>query len=72
MENNGEWKEVKSISDNYSFIAIAWILKPRGEFEDKINWSQLYGKLKKGQYRIAKEVYGDGEKKVLYAEFDIK
>ena len=69
---DGEWIQVKSINRDYAFNAIAWIIKPRGEFEDKVDWSKLYGELRKGHYRIVKEVYGDGNKKVLYAEFDIK
>lgn len=72
LEDNGKWKEVKSINDNYGFIAIGWIINENGEFEDKIEWSKLYGKLKKGNYRIVKEVYGDGNKLELYAEFTIK
>lgn len=72
LEENGEWKKVKSINDNYAFIAIAWVINARGEFEDNVDWSKLYGKLRKGHYRIVKEVYVDGNKKVLYAEFDIK
>ena len=72
LEDSGEWKQVKSINDKYVFNAIAWIIKPRGEFEDKVDWSKLYGNLKKGHYRIVKEVYGDGNKIELCAEFDIK
>ena len=72
LEENGEWKKVKSINNNYAFNAIAWVINPRGEFEDKVDWSKLYGELKKGHYRIVKEVYGEGNKKLLYAEFDIK
>lgn len=72
VEENGEWEKVKSINEEYGFIAIAWVIKPRGEFEDKIDWSKLYGELKKGNYRIVKEVYEKGEKIELYAEFSIK
>lgn len=72
LEDNGKWKEVKSINDNYGFIAIGWIINENGEFEDKIDWSKLYGKLKKGNYRIVKEVYGDENKLEIYAEFTIK
>ena len=57
LEASGEWKEVKSINDNYVFNLICWIIKPRGEFEDKVDWSKLYGNLKKGHYRIVKEIF---------------
>ena len=60
------------INDNYGFIAIGWILKPRGEFEDQIDWSKLYGELRKGNYRIVKEVYDNGNKIELCAEFTIE
>lgn len=72
LEDNGVWAKVKCINDDYVFNLIGWIIKPRGEFEDKIDWAKLYGKLKKGNYRIVKEVYGDGNKIELYAEFTIK
>ena len=72
LSDNGEWKEVRVISDNYGFISIGWILNPMGEFEDKIDWSKLYGKLRKGNYRIVKEVYYNGNKIGLYAEFTIE
>lgn len=71
-EENREWKEVKVINDQYGFIAIGWIIKPNGEFEDKIDWSNLYGQLKEGEYRIVKEVYCNGNKKELYAKFTIE
>ena len=71
-EENGEWKEVKVINDQYGFIAIGWIIKQNGEFEDKIDWSNLYGQLKEGEYRIVKEVYSNGNKKELYAKFTIE
>lgn len=71
-EEKGEWKEAKIINDEYSFIAIGWIIKPNGEFEDKIDWSNLYGELKEGNYRIVKEVYSNGNKKELYAKFTIE
>ena len=44
----------------------------KGEFKDKIDWSKLYGELKKGKYRIVKEVYDNGNKIELCAEFTIK
>lgn len=72
LKDNGQWESLKSINDDYVFIAIAWIIKPRGEFEDKIDWEKLYGELRIGHYRIVKEVYEDGNKKLIYAEFDIK
>lgn len=72
LENDGNWKKVKTINDKYGFIAIAWIINPQGEFEDKLEWSKLYGRLRKGHYRIVKEVYYNGNKIELYAEFDIK
>lgn len=72
LEDNGKWKEAKTINDNYGFIAIGWIINKNGEFEDKIDWSKLYGKLKKGNYRIVKEAYDNGNKIELYAEFTIK
>lgn len=72
LQEDGQWKELKIINDDYGFISIGWIINKNGEFEDKIDWSKLYGELKKGNYRIVKEVYENGNKIELHAEFIIK
>lgn len=73
---DGEWKKVDTIITNYAWTAIAYLIPENGERETKINWEWLYGKLPKGNYRIAKEIMdfrqsGDFDKRIFYAEFEI-
>ncbi len=55
-KENGKWRPVVPIIDNYGFIDIGYILKPNDDFETKINWKWLYGELETGEYRLIKEV----------------
>ncbi len=73
----GGWMPVKTVIDNYAWNAIAYLIPKDGEYETKINWEWLYGKLPKGNYRIAKEIMdfresGDFDKKIFYAYFEIE
>lgn len=73
---DGEWKTVDTIITNYAWNAIAYLIPENTEREIKINWEWLYGKLPKGNYRIAKEIMdfresGDFDKKIFYAYFEI-
>lgn len=55
-KENGKWRPVVPIIDNYGFIDIGYILKPNDDFETKINWKWLYGELETGEYRLIKDV----------------
>lgn len=73
---DGEWKPVDTVITNYGWNAIAYLIPENGEYETKINWEWLYGRLPKGNYRIAKEITdfretGDFDKKIHYAYFEI-
>ncbi|MBR6523218.1 MAG: hypothetical protein IKT39_01220 [Clostridia bacterium] len=73
---DGEWLPVAPIIDNYAWNAIAYLIPKNGEYEAKINWEWLYGKLPKGNYRLAKEITdfretGDFDKRIFYAYFEI-
>ena len=57
-KENGKWRGLEPIDENYVFDAIGLILKPYGETEEKIDWSQLYGELEKGEYRLVKNISG--------------
>lgn len=74
---NNEWKEVETLKiknipeDIATFNVIATIVKANSEYEEKLDWSKMYGELKEGKYRVVKEISSEDEKKYLYAEFNI-
>ena len=55
-KENGKWKPLTPIIDNYGFIAIGYVLKPNNNFETKIDWKELYGELEVGEYRLIKNI----------------
>lgn len=64
------WTRLKYIS-NFSWTEIAYKLDKNGQYEQKINWEQLYGKLKSGNYRLGKNVYDNGYIN-FYVQFTIE
>lgn len=50
------WKELKPRNENYIFNAIGYSLENNDTLELKIDWIDLYGKLKRGQYRLVKKI----------------
>ncbi len=70
-KENGEWKELEQINENFAFTDIAYIPKEDGTIEIEENWKDLYGELDTGEYRLVKELYGN-EKNYIYAEFTIE
>ena len=58
-EENGEWKEAQTINDNYSFTAEAYLTNGNSEVEIPIDWTDLYGTLENGKYRIVKRVFNN-------------
>ena len=73
----GGWIPVKTVIDNYAWNAVTYLIPENGEYETEINWEWLYGKLPKGNYRIAKEIMdfresGDFDKRIFYAYFEIE
>ena len=57
---NDKWKEVEQITDYYAFNDIAYLIGEDGMLEEKIDWSELYGELENGEYRLVKELYING------------
>lgn len=66
-KENGEWKKLEPIIDNYAFEEIAYLSK-NGILEMKHDWSIIYGSLDNGEYRLVKSQYEDGE---FFVEFKI-
>ena len=65
---NGEWKSLEPINDNFSFTEPVFIPREDGILKMTANWEELYGSLKPGKYRLVKRA---GEN-YIYAEFEIK
>ncbi len=70
-QENGEWKNIETIKDNNSFTAEGYILNSTNEIELTIDWSDLYGILENGKYRIVKKVYINNKENYVWAEFTI-
>lgn len=69
---NGEWVDLKYISDNVSWIEIAYLLNENNQITQKLNIKEYYGSLTKGIYRIVKPVYDNGYIDLYSNEFEIK
>lgn len=72
---NGEWKYLNYISDDLSWIDVAYELNEDNQLTQKIDIEKYYGKLSDGQYRIVKPVYDNEEDGYVYIysnEFEIK
>jgi len=69
---NGEWKDLDYISDNLSWIAIAYELNEDNQLTQKLNIKEYYGELSNGIYRIVKQVYDNGYVSIYSDEFEIK
>lgn len=65
---NGEWKSLEPINDNFSFTEPVFIPRKDGILEMAVNWEELYGSLKPGKYRLVK-IAGEN---YIYTEFEIK
>ena len=67
--NSNEWKIIDVIYEgNYGFNLIGYHVNAFNKLEFHIDWSNLYGKLSKGTYRLVKEV----NNKYFAVEFEIK
>ena len=69
---NGEWKDLNYISDNLSWIDIAYQLNEDKQLTQKLDIEKYYGKLSNGIYRIVKPVYDEGYIDIYSDEFEIK
>lgn len=69
---NGEWKNLNYISDNLSWIDIAYQLDEDKQLTQKLDIEKYYGKLSNGIYRIVKPVYDNGYIDIYSNEFEIK
>ena len=69
---NGEWKDLKYISDELSWIEIAYVPDANHQLTQELNIEKYYGELSSGTYRIVKPVYDNGYIDIYSNEFEIK
>ena len=69
---NEEWKDLEYISDNLSWIDIAYELNEDNQLTQNLDIAKYYGKLENGTYRIVKPVYDKGYIDICSNEFEIK
>lgn len=71
-KGDGEWKNLNYISDELSWIDIAYELNEDKQLTQKLDIEKYYGKLSNGIYRIVKPVYDNGYIDIYSNEFEIK
>lgn len=71
-KKNGEWKDLKYISEDLAWIEIAYVLNENNQLTQNLDIEKYYGKLSKGIYRIVKPVYDNGYIDIYSNEFEIK
>ena len=70
---NNKWEEVNRINNNYIVRDIAYDIRKNKKLETTVKWGDLYGELKKGEYRLVKKVYdNDGNDIYISIEFIIE
>lgn len=69
---NGEWKNLNYVSDDLTWIDIAYQLNEDKQLTQKLDIEKYYGKLSNGIYRIVKPVYDEGYIDIYSNEFEIK
>ena len=69
---DNEWKDLDYISNNLTWIDIAYKLNADNQLTQKLNIEKYYGKLNNGIYRIVKPVYDNGYVDIYSNEFEIK
>lgn len=69
---DGEWYDLKYITDTVAFIEIACRVNTNNQLNQKINWAKYYGELSKGVYRVVKPIYDNGDIYFYSNEFVIK
>lgn len=69
---DGEWKDLKDVSSDLYWNAIAYELNEDKQLTQRLNIKNYYGTLKNGIYRIVKPVYDNGYIYIYSNEFEIK
>lgn len=69
---NKEWEDLEYVSDDLSWIDIAYEVNEDNQLILKLDIEKYYGKLSNGLYRIVKPVYDNGYIDIYSNEFEIK
>ena len=74
-KEGGEWKEIKSLRAR-AFDALSYLLAPHSTREEVCSFSDGYGRLTAGEYRLVKELLrersGGWESRYVAAEFAVE
>ena len=72
-KESNKWTTLK-LKDDIAWIDIIYNLEEKEETEIKVTWSDIYGILSKGKYRVVKNLneVKESNTKKIYAEFEIK
>ena len=69
---NEQWEDLEYVSDDLSWIDIAYGVNEGNQLTLKLDIEKCYGKLSNGIYRIVKPVYDNGYIDIYSNEFEIK
>lgn len=69
---NEKWQDLEYVSDNLSWIEIAYELNKDNQLKQNLDIEKYYGQLNKGTYRVVKSVYDKGYIDIYSNEFEIK
>ena len=69
---DNEWEDLGYVSDDLSWIDIAYEVNEDNQLTLKLDIEKYYGKLSNGIYRIVKPVYDNGYIDIYSNEFEIK
>jgi hypothetical protein len=68
IKQDGVWQDLEPLHE-LSFEEIAYELNENGQYEEKIDWTNDYGSLGVGSYRIVKSTNYNGSSLEFYIEF---
>lgn len=57
-KQNEKWRDVEIINKGHIFNALGYSINGESNAEERIDWSNLYGELSNGEYRLIKKVDG--------------
>ena len=71
LVNDEQWIPVDALVP-LSFHEIAYVLDENNQYEYKIDWTNFYGAVPSGMYKLKKSVYDDGYVDIYTEAFEIK
>lgn len=68
MKKDGKWTDLEPLHE-ITFDEAPFVLNENSKFEEVIDWTEDYGEVSAGDYRIVKSVYYNENKFDFFAEF---